>query len=291
MFDIDFIPLDEETVLPAPGASLPRPARLDGTRRYDLVTLLVTHDLPTRERPGLFSWLRKQAASGAHICGGDAAPLLLAEAGLLNGYRATMHWSIMPSFRERHPEIEVVEQLFVTDRNRSTCAGQVALLDFSMSMLKRFCGETMCSIVGNEMLYNAPRPAETSQREIVNEPSWTASPVLLRARDIMRENLEYPLSIEAIAQRCSVSRRELQYLFQRYLNGSPKQYYMAFRLQHAKELLLYSSMSVRETGLASGFSSPSAYFRAFHAHYGSSPRRYREEFAKSSRYPYGRRLY
>ena len=107
----------------------------------------------------------------------------------------------------------------------------------------------------------------------------------------MQETVEDPLDMDGVAERCGVSARELQYLFKRYLNTTPKKMYMGFRLQHAKELLLYSSMSIRETGLASGFATPSAYYRPFYAIYQKSPQEYRGDFAKNRSAMYGRNLY
>ena len=99
------------------------------------------------------------------------------------------------------------------------------------------------------------------------------------------------LSIDLVAERCGVSQRELQHLFRTHLKASPKNYYMTFRLQRAKELLLYSAMSVRETGLASGFTSSATYFRAFRSRFNTSPLNYRKAFNATSSTPDGRRLY
>jgi AraC family carnitine catabolism transcriptional activator len=159
-----------------------------------------------------------------------------------------------------------------------------------MAMLRNMCGDTLYHLVCNELIYTVPRRAERHQREIVNGQPFMTNPILSRAQRIMQETVEYPLDMETVAERCGISLRELQYLFQRHLNTSPKKMYMAFRLQHAKELLLYSAMSIRETGLASGFATPSAYYRAFYAVYQKSPQEYRNDFAKKSTM-YGRNLY
>jgi AraC family carnitine catabolism transcriptional activator len=68
----------------------------------------------------------------------------------------------------------------------------------------------------------------------------------------MQETVEDPLDIETVAERCGISARDLQYLFQAAPENKPQKMYMALRLQHAKELWLYNAMSIRETGLASG---------------------------------------
>jgi AraC family carnitine catabolism transcriptional activator len=291
LFTIDFLTASQVGATSSMQISLPPTTNFGSDRKFDLVILIATFDINDSEKPALFRWLRRQASAGAHLCAADAGPLLLAEAGLLTGYRATSHWSTIPSLLESFPEIDVVEQLFVVDRTRSTCAGQVAVVDCSMYILRQFCGDAIHNSVGNDILYNSPRPPETQQRAVANDRAWQVNAALLRARELMTKNVETPLSIQAIAVQCGVSSRELQYLFQRHLHGSPKDYYMAFRLQRAKHLLLYSSLSVQETGLASGFTSPSAYHRAFRKHFQSSPLAYRQAFTSPSSVLDGRRLY
>lgn len=290
LFSIDFIPADPEIPPATMDIALPVTSSFDSAKKYDLVFLHVTYDVAETAKARLFKWLRRQSAAGAHLCGVDAGPLLLAEAGLLDGYMATCHWTGMASLREFSATSRVVEQLYVVDRNRSTCAGQAAALDYSMTMLRLMCGAALYNLVCNELIYAAPRPAEVRQREIVNGQPFVVNPILSRAQRIMQDTVEEPLEIEAVADRCGISVRELQYLFKRHLNTSPKKIYMALRLQYAKELLLYSSMSIRETGLASGFATPSAYYRAFRAVYQKSPQEYRSDFAKKPTM-YGRNLY
>ena len=290
LFQIDFLSAATER-RPSMDIALPVTASLDDGATYDLVLLHSSYEFSGDRKSALFRWLRRQALSRAHICALDAAPLLLAEAGLLKGYRATSHWSTIPSFRELHPETQVVEQLFVVDRDRSTCAGQLASLDVSLHLLERFCGSALKALVTNEIIYPEPRTEQGLQREILNSTTWQTNPILAQAQRLMQETIEEPLSIEELATRCAISVRELQYLFRKYLKDSPKNYYLTFRLQRAKELLLYSPMSVGETGLACGFSSPGTDFRAFRARYKSSPTSYRKAFRENAARPDGRRLY
>lgn len=291
LFGIDFLAADAGAPPSSMDIVIPQTASFADDRRYDLVILLVSYHLSGRAKGKLFRWLSRQAASGAHLCGADNGPLLLAEGGFLDGYQATTHWSAIPSLREFCPNCHILEQLYVVDRNRSTCAGQVATLDYSMDMLKRMSGDALHQLVCNELIYTAPRSATERQRAFLSERSWQASPVLLQVQNLMHETIEEPLDMRTLAGRAGVSVRELQYLFRRYLHSTPKKLYMTLRLQRAKELLLYSSLSIHETGLASGFSSPSAYYRAFHAAYQKSPQAYRTDFLTSNPARYGRSLY
>lgn len=291
LFNIDFVSVDGKPTNTNLDIMIPATATLNSPVTYDLILLHSCYGIGGEGKNALFRWLRRQATAGAHLCGLDAGPLLLAEAGLLEGYKATSHWSTLASFRELYPGTEVVEQLFVVDRNRSTCAGQLACLDYGMFMLDRFCGRVLRDIVANDLIFPGIRPDSGEQRQILNGHSWHTNPILLRAQEVMRENIEDPLSIEVIAQKCEISQRELQHLFRKHLKASPKSYYITFRLQRATELLLYSSLSVRETGIASGFTSSATYFRVFRSRFGTSPMYYRRAFQVNASAPDGRRLY
>lgn len=291
LFTFDFLSADGSPIVTTLNISIPSTAKFEDGTLYDLVLLHSSYEFSGDRKGPLFKWLRRQASAKALICAIDAAPLLLAEAGLLDGYTATSHWSTIASFRELHPGTNVVEQLFVVDRDRVTCAGQIACLDQSLFLLEQLCGATLREIVANEIVYPAFRSENAQQRQIINGNAWHTNPVLLKAQHLMRQTIEEPLTIGKLADRCGVSKRELQHLFRKHLKASPKSYYLTFRLQRAKELLLYSTLSVRETGLASGFSSPATYFRAFRDRFHSSPMNYRKAFQGSSAMPDGRRLY
>lgn len=291
LFNIDFVSIDGQPIGTNLDILIPANATLDTPQTYDLVLLHSCYGIGGQGKGALFRWLRRQAAAGAHLSGLDAGALLLAEAGLLDGYKATSHWSTLASFRELYPDTEVVEQLFVVDRNRSTCAGQLACLDFALFMLDRFCGRALRDIVANDLVYPAVRPETGEQRQILNGHAWHTNPILLRAQKLMQDRIEDPLSIGVIANKCGISQRELQHLFRKHLKASPKNYYITFRLQRATELLLYSSLSVRETGIASGFMSAATYFRAFRTRFKTSPMHYRRAFQVGASVPDGRRLY
>jgi transcriptional regulator GlxA family with amidase domain len=260
-------------------------------KRYDLVLVALAYEPSTPFKRKLFPWLRRQARFGAHLCGIDYGPLILAECGLLKGYTATAHWSTIAAFRDQYPDTKVVEQLYVIDRDRSTCAGQVSVLDYSLSMVEKFSGQVLAKAVNNELIYMETRNGASAQRRLINENHWKGNPVLARASEIMIDAMEEPLPMRSVARSCGISLRELQYLFKRYLGRSPRDFYMELRLNRAKELLLYSGLSIRETGVACGFVSESTFFRAFRARFDTTPMRLRASFHSVPTTRDGRRVY
>ena len=99
-------------------------------------------------------------------------------------------------------------------------------------------------------------------------------PKLSMVIQMMEENIEFPISPSVLAADVIMSTRQLERLFRRYLNRSPKRYYMELRLNRARNLLMQTDMSVINVALACGFTSPSHFSKCYRSHFGTTP--YRE---------------
>jgi transcriptional regulator GlxA family with amidase domain len=95
----------------------------------------------------VFGWLRRWAREGAHVGALCTGAHVLAHAGLLKGYRCTIHWENLESFREQHPELDVQAELFEIDRDRFTCAGGIAAADMMLTEIARRHGDEVASAV------------------------------------------------------------------------------------------------------------------------------------------------
>src|SRR4051794_10591242 len=112
--------------------------------------IVVAGNRPTQHitRP-LLSWLRRLARHGVLLGAVDTGAFTLAAAGLLDGYRITLHWEALTMFREEYPEIPVAEQLYVVDRNRMTCAGGMATVDMMLHLIEERHGHELAEVVTN----------------------------------------------------------------------------------------------------------------------------------------------
>ena len=102
-----------------------------------------------------------------------------------------------------------------------------------------------------------------------------------RALSLMEKNIEEPISPSILAREVGMSTRQLERLFRRYLNRSPKRYYMELRLQKARNLLMQTEMSVINVALACGFASPSHFSKCYRTQYNTTP--YRERGAQGGK--------
>jgi AraC family transcriptional regulator, glycine betaine-responsive activator len=222
----------------------------------------------------LLNWLRKTARKGADIGAVCTGSHLLAEAGLLTDYRCTIHWENLPGFNEAFPEIEATGGLFEIDEDRFTSAGGTTAIDMMLTLIASQHGADLASAVAEVVLHSPIRHHSEHQRMSLPARIGARHPKLVVIIEKMEENLEEPLSPSTLAKQSGLSTRQLERLFRRYLDRSPKRYYLELRLKRARSLLLQTDMSVINVALACGFSSPSHFSKCYRAFYGRTP--YRE---------------
>jgi len=229
----------------------------------------------------LLNWLRREARKGPLIAGLCTAGFSLAKAGLLNGKKATIHWENQDSFAEEFEDVELTKSIFVIDGNRITTAGGTSSIDLMLKLIAEHHGEDLANAVADQLIYSSIRTDQDTQRLSIPTRIGVRHPKLSLVIQKMEQNIEEPISPSLLAKEVGMSTRQLERLFRRYLNRSPKRYYMELRLQKARNLLMQTDMSVINVALACGFASPSHFSKCYRAHYDTTP--YRERGAQASR--------
>jgi len=125
--------------------------------------------------------------------------------------------------------------------------------------------------VADQMVYNAVRNATSAQRVSLQSRNGMRNAHLARALELMRDNLDEPIPPSKIAREVGISTRQLERLFGKYLNASPKKYYLEMRLERARHLLLQTEMSVIDIAICCGFQSPGHFSRVFRTAFGVTP--------------------
>lgn len=219
----------------------------------------------------LISRLRRLSFYGVSIGAVCTGTYILARAGLLDGYRCTIHWENCNSFREEFPSIELTEELFEIDRNRFTCAGGTAAIDMMLSLIADRKGSETAALVTDELIHHRMRQAHERQRMDLRTRLGVANPKILTVAAVMERHLEEPLPCSALARKAGLSARQLERLFRKYIGETPTRYYLGLRLERARQLLLQTSMPVLSIGLACGFISASHFSSSYSQHFGKTP--------------------
>ena len=254
---------------------------LDEVTRDDVVLLCGGIDVANATTKRMLSWIRREARKGPVIGGLCTAGYTLAKAGLLDGKRATIHWENQDSFTEEFDEVTLTKSVFVIDGNRITTAGGTASIDLMLKLIAQDHGEDLANLVAAQLIYTSIRTDQDTQRLSIPTRIGVRHPKLGAVIRMMEQNIEAPLSPAQLAQDVGMSTRQLERLFRRYLNRSPKRYYMELRLAKARNLLMQTDMSVINVALACGFASPSHFSKCYRAHYDTTP--YRERGTHAAR--------
>ena len=211
---------------------------------------------------------RTRATQIGALCSGA---YILAKAGFLNGRQAAIHWEYHDSFMEDFPEVNLTRNVFVADEKYITASGGTATADLMLHLIERDHGYDLSVAVADQMVYNAVRNATSAQKVSLQSRNGMRNAHLARALELMRDNLDEPIPPSNIAREVGISTRQLERLFGKYLNASPKKYYLEMRLERARHLLLQTEMSVIDIAISCGFQSPGHFSRVYRTAFGVTP--------------------
>ena len=215
--------------------------------------------------------LKRLAAQNIVMGSVSAGSFLLAKAGLLDNYRCTIHWENLPVFRELYPRANSTYGIYEFDRNRVTCSGGVAGLDMMLKIIDSKHGNNLSQQISVWYQHDRLRTSNDQQQMADRLDLIRQAPKLASAITIMQNNIEEPVSPTNIAHECSLSLRQLERLFKKHRESTPQKYYMKIRLNHARQLLINTSLSGLDIALATGFTSQSHFTKSYREIFNKTP--------------------
>ncbi|HEX4199604.1 MAG TPA: GlxA family transcriptional regulator [Caulobacteraceae bacterium] len=273
------VSIDGRPVRASNGAGIAADLAVGRPLACDTLFVFAAGDPASFRDAATFAWLRGLARRGATLAGVSGGPFLLANAGLLDGHRATIHWDHRPAFAEAFDEIAIEPSLYVIDRRRVTCAGGASGLDLAIELIEREQGHALASRVGDWFIHTEARAADQPQRASLRERYGVANDRVLKVLSRMEASVEEPETRAALARIAGVSLRQLERLFVAHVGESVNDCYRRIRLDQAAQLLRKTGQSATSVAIACGFRSSSHFSRAYKARYGVSPARDRRQTA------------
>ena len=272
---------DGAPVLASNGLEFSQNAKFEDMGTPDVVLVCGGVDVQKVVTPSVLKLLKhydKQNIWLGGICTGTYA---LAKAGLLDGSRCTVHWENMASLCEEFPNIEFVQELFVIDGNRATCAGGIAPLDLMLHFVLMRFGKKLVAEISDQFMVERVRDGKDTQHIPVAARVGSSHKALVEVSALMESNIEEPLSLDELARLASLSQRHLQRMFRQVLNVTPMNYYLNLRLKRARTLLLQTEMSIMSITVACGFQSSCHFSKSYRSFYGYSPSLERRQQGRS----------
>ena len=263
------------------------------TRSMDLVIPAGLGELETADTiivPGMAPWrapfplsvldaLRAAAARGARIASICTGVFVLAEAGLLDGRRATTHWSTAVELAERYPQVQVDPNvLFVDNGQILSSAGSAAGIDLCLHLVRRDYGAAAAAAAARWAVVPMERgPDHSPLLQHASPQSDVSLAPLLRW---MEQHLDRPLLIDELARHASVSTRTLNRRFREQTGTTPLQWLLIARIRRAQQFLETTDLSVEQIALQVGFASATTFRDRFSRSIGTNPTAYRRGFSE-----------
>jgi transcriptional regulator GlxA family with amidase domain len=204
---------------------------------------------------------------------------LLAEAGLLDGRRATTHWAFAERMAKEFPAVKVdPEPIWVKDGNLYSAAGATSGIDLCLALVEEDHGRKVALEVARMLVVFLCRPGNQAQFSVSLREQTTESRPLRDLQVWMLDHLADDLSVPALAARAAMSDRNFQRVFTREMGKSPAHYVEEIRIEAVRRKLERSTQSMEEIAAACGFNSADVMGRSFQRQLKVTPAEYRTRF-------------
>ncbi|MGV9932804.1 GlxA family transcriptional regulator [Streptomyces olivaceoviridis] len=231
--------------------------------------------------PAVVAQVRTLAARSRRVASVCVGAHLLAAAGLLDGRRATTHWSTAGQLAAEHPAVQVdADPIFIRDGGVWTGAGITACLDLSLALVAEDFGEAVALRVARQLVMYLKRPGGQSQFSVPVEPV-SSTPRMADLRHFVAEHLTGPLTLADLARHAHVSERQLARIFKAELGMTPAAYIEAARVEAARNRLETTDDTLDRVATACGFGTADTLIRAFRRKLDTTPTEYRSRFRRS----------
>ena len=244
--------------------------------KFDSMLLVCGLATRTARDPALFAWMRKIAPVVRRMGSVCVGSFLLAEAGLLDGKRATTHWKFGREMASRYPRVKVeFNPIWVKDGNIYTSAGISAGIDLALGWVEEDCGGKISHEIAREFVLFLRRPGGQTQLSASLSAQASEMKAIRELQVWIAENLPNNLSVHRLAERTAMSVRNFERVFTRELGKTPSHYVLQMRAEAARRQLEETDQGLKQIAAACGFRSTDSMRRAFLRSVGTTPYKYR----------------
>jgi len=249
----------------------------------DLVMVSASGRMPEdwmTRHAALPAWLRERYAAGTLVAGVCSGVAFLAEAGLLDGRRATTHWGVAETFRARYPDVLWQTDQLITEDAGLFCGGGVnAASDLGLYLVERFCGHRVAVEAARALLLEMPRSRQSGHAILpLSRPHTDAQ--VRRAEKHLGAHFDRDVPMDELAELVGMSRRNLVRRFGKATGHTPGAYIRRLRVAAARAMLEDGAASIEQVGLSVGYSDTAHFRRVVKRYGGMTPAAYRDRFSR-----------
>ncbi|WP_227383735.1 GlxA family transcriptional regulator [Microvirga rosea] len=235
-------------------------------------------DAVIERNAAVIPWLQRWATEGAKIAGVCSGVALMAEAGLLDGKRATTHWGLTDTYQKRFPHVDWQPEYLITDAGNVFCGGGVnSAADLSLYLVERFGSHDLARECARALLLEMPRTWQVAFADVALRTDHRDESIR-RAQDWIHTHFQRSISLDAIAVQVGMSPRNFVRRFKAATGHTPLSYMHAIRMNMAKRLLEEEHQTIQEVSQAVGYGDVMFFRDLFRRHTGIGPAEYRNRF-------------
>ena len=278
LYDWLLVHRSTEAIPASNGFSLTPDSTFADHPEVDRIVVCSGGDADRLSAPEAIVWIRAMLRKGASLGAVADAAFVLARAGLLDGYRCTLHWTSQPAFAEAFPEVGLERSIYVIDRTRFTALGGIGCLDMQLAMIAADATPELAHNEADWFAHSMLRAPEERRQMPLNLRRGIRDSLVLDCIALMESRPDQPLSVPDLAARHGVSVDTLERAFRAEVGEPPGKHQRRLRLRHGRALLEHSAMRIRDVAAACGYADQAAFTRAFRGEFGVSPVEMRGRF-------------
>jgi transcriptional regulator GlxA family with amidase domain len=280
-FDITIISEDGKPVKSFNGFPIPAAQSIRSKKVYDIIYVpgFLADALPTiSQTKPIVKWLRGQHESGATVAGACNGNLLVAETGILNGKRATTHWSLAEFFSKRYPKVNFQpEQILIDEGDVLSAAGVTAYMNLALHIISRYVSPDVAAYCSKVFLIDSGRRLQ-SPYMIYTTPRSHGDNEIVKVQNWLEKNYTTAVSIDSVIDESALGKRTLLRRFKKATGDTPIEYLQRIRLENAKRILETTNKTFSEITWQVGYNDTSSFQRLFKSYTKLTPKEYRNKF-------------
>lgn len=281
LFNVQLVGLAEEVSAAGGKYTVYTDARLDDIRRTDLIIVpALDGDLQktVEMNQDFIPWIVKHHRKGAEVGSLCVGAFLLASTGLLNGKQCATHWMAAREFRQLFPEVNLVEDRIITDEaGLYSSGGAFSYLNLILYLIEKYAGRPVAVFMSKAFQIEIERRSQ-SPFIVFHGQKEHGDETIRKAQEYIEDKVEEKLTVEEIADRFALGRRNLERRFRRATANSVVEYIQRVKIEAAKMSLESSRDNVNEVMYRVGYSDPKAFRLTFKKLTGLSPIEYRQKY-------------
>ncbi|KIC95702.1 GlxA family transcriptional regulator [Flavihumibacter solisilvae] len=283
VFNVQLVGLSKETPVSGGIFTVNTDVTLKDVTKTDLIIIpAIDGDLQQaiEKNRDFIPWIIEQYKGGAEVASLCLGAFLMAATGIVNGKRCATHWMAENAFKRMYPEVELVREKIITDeKGIYSSGGAFSYLNLILHLIGKFAGREMAILAAKVFAIEIGRESQSSFVIFRGQKDHEDEPVK-KAQEFIENNVTERISVEDLAAKFAIGRRNFERRFKKATNNTPVEYIQRVKIEVAKMTLESSRKNVNEVMYDVGYSDTKAFRSVFKKITGLSPVDYRNKYNK-----------